>query len=475
MSIPPEKPLPGAAVPPANMPDTEGVGDRMGGEPSAPAGLMFGEAGAADNGVTAGEIGTGAGTTPIQPPSYALPRDEEPIAAKTFWYCLANLGYGMFFALNNATLTLFLKNMGAHGVLIGLMGSSHSLEGAVIQPLVGTASDRLRTPLGRRRPFILAFTPLSSLFLLLTPAASHLPGSVRLAGVVVCIFLFTVFFNVAQDPYMALMPDIIPPAKRGRVTGIWTFVGVIGQATLVLLPPSIISLPQKFSLVAVVMLITTLLTCLGVREPTHPPETDKPGALAQIRLALYGLNTLQQARKSLGALFFTGVGVGAVLPFLTVFVTKITHCTDHQAESMFLVLMISTAVGVLPFGWLCDRFGPKNVLMIGLALLVIAALNGLWVQTLGQVSIVLMLAGLGNAAQSASAYPLLTRLVPREEVGFYTGLQSTALSIAAPVTSVGHRPLGGSRRVSVDIRGLRREHRDCDGRPVPRAGRAGGE
>jgi MFS family permease len=45
------------------------------------------------------------------------------------------------------------------------------------------------------------------------------------------------------------------------------------------------------------------------------------------------------------------------------------------------------------------------------------------------------LAGLGNAAQSVSAYPLLTELVPAEEVGFYTGLQSTANSIAAPVTA----------------------------------------
>ena len=185
------------------------------------------------------------------------------LARRTFWYCIANLGYGMFFALNNASLTLFLKNMGAGGVLIGLMGSSHSLEGAVIQPLIGTASDRLHSPLGRRRPFMLAFAPLSALFLLLTPAASHMPPSLRLGAVVLCIFLFTVFFNVLQDPYMALMPDIIPTPQRGRVTAIWTFVGVFGQAALVLLP---IPLALKFSLVAVVMLITTALTCWGVRE-----------------------------------------------------------------------------------------------------------------------------------------------------------------------------------------------------------------
>ena len=369
---------------------------------------------------------------------YSLPEELEglpldTLASRTFWYSLANLGYGMFFALNNATLTLLLKNMGASGVLIGLMGSSHSLEGAVIQPFVGAASDRLRSPLGRRRPFILAFTPLSTLFLLLTPAASHLPVAIRLGAVVTCIFLFTVFFNVAQDPYLALMPDIIPPKQRGRVTAMWTFFGVTGQATLVMLN---IPLIMKFSLVGIVMLVTTLLTCAGVRESRHTPENVHRSHMAELKAALAGLNTLRQARKSLTALFFLGMGVGAVLPFLTVFVTKITGCSDHDAEKMFLVLMISTAVSVLPFGWLCDRLGPKSVLLTALVLIALAALNGLWVHTLPQVAIVLVLAGLGNAAQSASAYPLLTRLVPGDEVGFYTGLQSTALSIAAPATAV---------------------------------------
>ena len=54
---------------------------------------------------------------------YSLPEELEglpldTLASRTFWYSLANLGYGMFFALNNATLTLLLKNMGASGVLI---------------------------------------------------------------------------------------------------------------------------------------------------------------------------------------------------------------------------------------------------------------------------------------------------------------------------------------------------------------------
>ena len=69
---------------------------------------------------------------------------QPPFALKTLLYSAANLGYGMFYALNNAVLTLYLKSRypGINESLLGLLGSSHSFEGVVIQPLV----DALRSP-----------------------------------------------------------------------------------------------------------------------------------------------------------------------------------------------------------------------------------------------------------------------------------------------------------------------------------------
>jgi|SRR5579871_3719720 len=367
----------------------------------------------------------------LPPPAVIAP--ERPLSpAQTFFYSLANLGYGAFYSFNNATLPLFLKQFTGNPVILGLMGSTHSVEGAIIQPLVGTASDRLRSRWGRRRPFMLLFTPLSALFLLLTPAAGHLPPGVRLGAVLGCIFLFTVLFNIAFDPYQSLLPDITPPAQRGRVTSAWALVGVLGQAALLLLP---LPLPLKFGLVAAAMLLTTLLTCLLIKEkPASGPAPGGASHRLEIVEAMRGLRHLRQAAKGIGVFFLSGVGIGAVLPFLTLFVQHITGCTDHQAEMMFLALMVATALGVMPAGKLADRFGPKRILSLGLALIAVAALCGLWVQTLPQIGVVLFVAGLGNAAQSASAYPLLTDIVPGEEVGFYTGLQTMALSIAQPAT-----------------------------------------
>lgn len=348
------------------------------------------------------------------------------------WYSLANLGYGMFYAFNNASLPLWLQSYTQNAILLRLMAGTHSFEGTIIQPLVGLASDRIRSRWGRRRPFMLLFTPVSASFLLLTPVAAHLPLTLRLGAIITCIFLFTMTFNVAADPYQALLADITPPDHRGRVTGIWFFFGALGQVLVLLLP---IPLGLKFGIVALVMIGTTLVTCVLTREPS-PTSISTPTQSRRHELfeALHGVRTLRQAGIYLLLFFFYGAGVEAVVPSLTIFIKTITKCSNHQAETMFLILMIATSIGTLPCGWVADRIGFRRLLMISMVLITVASLNGLWVTTLPQVGIVLALAGLGIAAQNASAYPLLTRLVPAEEIGFYTGLQTTASSVSGPAS-----------------------------------------
>lgn len=346
-------------------------------------------------------------------------------------YSLANLGYGAFYAFNNAALPLWLQGFTHNAVILGLMAGTHSFEGAIIQPLVGSWSDRLRTKWGRRRPFMLAFAPVSALLLLATPAFAHLPPGVRLAALITCIFLFTIAFNVAADPYQALLADVTTPAQRGRATGTWYFFGALGQVAALLAP---IPLTGKFIAVALLMLVTTLATCVLTREPVLPaPVEERRKRRDELREALGGLKTLRQARIYLTMFFFYGAGIDAVLPNLTLFIQHITHCTNREAQMMFVVLMASVAIGTLPMGLLSDRLGAKRLLLISFVLIAAASALGLWVTTLLQVGFVLALAGLGVAAQNASAFPLLTRLVPRQEVGFYTGLQTTALSIAGPL------------------------------------------
>src|SRR5262249_19183720 len=152
----------------------------------------------------------------------------------------------------------------------------------------------LRAPMGRRRPFMLIFFPLCAVFLMVTPLAGAVPAAVKLPAVVACIFLFTVFYNIAFDPYQALLPDITPEYQRGRVMAFWALLGVLGQAGVLLLP---LPLDMKFYVVAGVMLLTVLLTCNYTREPSPNSFTrSEMGHLAEIRTAIQGLRILKQAR-----------------------------------------------------------------------------------------------------------------------------------------------------------------------------------
>src|SRR5579859_6063704 len=79
-------------------------------------------------------------------------------------YAAGSIGTGAFYAFNNFVLPSVLKAFGAPDLLIGLLSSTRSIEGAVIQPTVGALSDRIWTRFGRRRPFMIVGIPLSAVF-----------------------------------------------------------------------------------------------------------------------------------------------------------------------------------------------------------------------------------------------------------------------------------------------------------------------
>src|SRR5713226_10282242 len=75
------------------------------------------------------------------------------IGARTMLlYSAGSVGAGVFYAFNNFLLPLALKAVGAPDLITGLLSSTRSVEGVVVQPTVGAASDRIWTRLGRRRP-----------------------------------------------------------------------------------------------------------------------------------------------------------------------------------------------------------------------------------------------------------------------------------------------------------------------------------
>src|SRR3972149_23310 len=90
---------------------------------------------------------------------------EQPLSTMIF-YSVAIGGTNMVNAFTNFALPLFLGRYNLPAVVVGFLAQERSFVGGFVQPIVGAISDRLRTPLGRRRPFFLIGVPLTAASLL---------------------------------------------------------------------------------------------------------------------------------------------------------------------------------------------------------------------------------------------------------------------------------------------------------------------
>jgi Na+/melibiose symporter-like transporter len=345
-------------------------------------------------------------------------------------YSAASVGTGAFYAFNNFVLPPILQSFGASNLVIGLLSSTRSIEGALIQPTIGALSDRTWTPLGRRRPFLIVGVPLSALFFLTAAAANSL------LPLALAIFLFSIFFNVAADPYAALLPDIAPLHQRGLLSGLSTAVQLISNVGFLLLiaVASANGVPAwTFALVAVVMVVSFGVTVMGVHEQR---QVALEHARLPLRAYFQAVGQHRQAVRYLLTIFVYTLGLNAILPYLVLFITDDIHESQQTGFILSALLLLVMAVSAIVCGKLADRVGPKRVLAFGWAVLAICAIGGVLVKTLPETTVVVLLAGVGNGAATAVSWPLLTALIPHEKTGIFAGLKAASESVAIPLSVV---------------------------------------
>ena len=124
--------------------------------------------------------------------------------------------------LYNAFVPLFLEErFGLQPGLIGFFMTLDNIAALVIQPSIGALSDRLRTPIGRRMPFILIGAPAAA-FAFGLLLATALPVFVACAGALLLSMAFW------RTPVVALMADVTPSPYRSQANSITNFMGGIG-------------------------------------------------------------------------------------------------------------------------------------------------------------------------------------------------------------------------------------------------------
>jgi maltose/moltooligosaccharide transporter len=159
----------------------------------------------------------------------------------SFWQ-IWNLSVGFFgvqigFALQNANMSRVLSDLGANLYSLSYMWLLAPLMGLIIQPWVGGASDRTWTRLGRRGPYILGGTLIATVAMFLMPQAPIFVSFIApmIFGLVV-IAIMDASFNVAFQPFRALVSDMVPEEQRNQGYSIQSLLINLGAIIGSILP-----------------------------------------------------------------------------------------------------------------------------------------------------------------------------------------------------------------------------------------------
>ncbi len=356
-------------------------------------------------------------------------------------YGAGSFGAGLVFALLNTGFSLYLIDYSLPNWLIAFLSQERSFIGGFVQPVVGVFSDRTRTRLGRRRPYFLVGVPLAAIALVL------LAQQPPLLALLLIVPVFALLLMIAYDPYLALMVDITPAEQRGRMGSATAFCGMLGQVAFLALATTLWSHDQAFVfyVVAAGLVASFAVTFFGVPEPAEafapvvrapaPPRRDGwpgSGALRWLRNVL----SYRELAKYVASQCLFWFGMGAAVPFLTLFGVRELGLEEGTAFSLILVLVLLTALAAAPAGWLGDRFGKQRLISTGLLGLGLVIVVGSAAQTLEQILVVMVLAGIANAINTVLGFPLLADLMPRERAGEFSGLGSMVWSLAQPLGSL---------------------------------------
>lgn len=366
---------------------------------------------------------------------------------KTFLLGFGFFGVSVIWSVYNAFVPLFLANkFGLEPWLIGIFMTLDNIAALLIQPPVGAWSDRLRTPIGRRMPFILIGAPIGAIAFGLIPIAAILPLFVA------CTSTLLISMAFWRTPVIALMPDITPSAYRSQANGVINFMGGVGSIAAFLGGSVLYDMNPAFPfwLGSILVVISALLVFLFIREPKQYEMSaeDRPSMWASLKDVF--TNPEKSALRILLAIFFWFIAFNAVEAFFTLYAYNHLKMTESDGARLLGQMSLLFVVFALPAGYIGAKIGRKNTILIGLSLMILLT-GAMYVvppevlsipltklPVLGAVPVIgvlLMAAGIAWACVNINSLPMVVDLTTHEKLGIFTSLYylfSTLAAIAGP-------------------------------------------
>ena len=398
----------------------------------------------------------------------------------SFWQ-IFNMSFGFLgiqfgFALQNGNGSRILRTFGADVEHLSWFWIAAPLLGMIVQPLVGYYSDKSWTKLGRRRPFFLAGAILSSIALCFMPnaslAATIAPPLLIGAGM---LMIMDASFNLAMEPFRALVADNLPDSQQTKGFAIQTFLIGIGAVAGSWLPYILAewfgisktaadgTVPNNvifsFYLGAVVFVISILITVFKTKE--YPPEEYERyhGKTEHQSKGLSSIftdfKTMPKTMKQLGLVqFFSWFALFGMWVFTTDAVaTHIYHLPieDKSSEAynnagnwvgiIFGVYNGVSAIYALFLPYLAKKMGRKKTHAFSLFVGGIGLLSIFFAPNKEFLIFSMSCVGIAWASILAMPYVILAGSIPSGKMGIYMGIFNFFITIPQIINGIVGGPI----------------------------------
>jgi len=357
------------------------------------------------------------------------------------------------------------EGLGASPFIYGLIWLAGPFTGMVVQPLVGVLSDNTKSRFGRRRPYLLGGALITALALWAFPNSAgisdfigkifhfSMPAWGGLLVAACMIWIIDACINIAQGPYRALVPDVVPQEQHSVANSYISLSIGLGSVIAAATAPVLkyvfnyqMSIPAQFIMAALAFSLAMAWTCMTIKEKSslksEVEEDKEKKSFAQSLKEFFLLSP--EVAKICTMQFFTWIGMMCMMIFFTNFaihtvfgvpdLTKLTEVVQAQymatqttatnySSICFAIFNFVCFVIAIPIGVLAGKFGNKKIHIISLLSMVLAYLGMALFRT-NQIAVAsfMALSGIGWASVCALPFAMLSRYIKPGTEGSVMGI-----------------------------------------------------
>ena len=354
--------------------------------------------------------------------------------------------------------------------IVGIIMACDNLAALILLPIFGNLSDKTKSPIGKRMPYILLGTFVAAIAFPFIPLFFH---NNNIVGMVIMMAIVLMFMMMYRNPAVSLMPDITPKPLRAKANGIINITGYIGGAFATVLGIFlklsdyinvsdearklwIIEIP--FLIASVLMVISAMVLFFTIKEnklaEELKDELQEGERLAQVETPIDDDKPMSKANRNmllaiLGAEFLWFMSDNAIGTYIGNYVIYYLNSASSATMVMTIVGGLASVVGFAVAGFIADKIGRKwtistglSITVVGLLIMCLARPTGIVTGANGEYAfpvilyVVWTIKGFGMALVHNCSFPMVVELCSSKKIGKFTGYYYSASMGAQTVTPI---------------------------------------